>query len=64
MAAHLLSCVFELIIHGAELEIALRVIADWANFRSVFADHDMTAVTAFPDREVITDEDDATLNLI
>ena len=64
MAAHLLSCVFELIIHGAELEIALRVIADWANFRSVFADHDMTAVTAFPDREVITDEDDTALNLI
>ena len=64
MAAHLLSCVFELIIHGAELEIALRVIADWANFRSVFADHDMTAVTAFPDREVITDEDDAALNLL
>ena len=64
MAAHLLSCVFELIIHGAELEIALRVIADWANFRSVFADHDMTAVTAFPDREVITDIDDTALNLI
>ena len=64
MAAHLLSRVFELIIHGAELEIALRVIADRANFRSVFADHDMTAVTAFPDGEVITDEDDAALNLI
>ena len=64
MAAHLLSCVFELIIHGAELEIALRVIADWANFRSVFADHDMTAVTAFPDREVVPDEDDTALNLL
>ena len=39
MAAHLLSCVFELIIHGAELEIALRVIADRADLRRLGADH-------------------------
>jgi hypothetical protein len=35
-------------------EIALSVLAYWAKFRSLLADHDMTAVRTLPDHILIT----------
>ena len=52
------------IIEGAEFEIALRMEADRADLRRVFADDDMAAVAAFPNREIIADEDDAFFDVV
>ena len=40
------------------------MLADWAKLRSIFANDDMSAVTAFPDSKVITDEDDTAFDFV
>ena len=40
------------------------MVADGADLRGVLADDDVSAVAAFPDREVIADEDDAFLDVV
>lgn len=52
------------IIDGAKLEIALWMSADRALQRSVFADHDVTAVAAFPNGKVISDVNDAAFDVL
>ena len=39
------------------------MLADGADLRGEFADDDMSAVAAFPDREVLADEDNAAFDL-
>ena len=39
------------------------MIADWADLRSLLADHDVTAVRALPDHVPVTREDNIVLNV-
>ena len=39
---------FSLVILCANLKVALRMAAGWADFRCLFADNDVAAVSAFP----------------
>ena len=54
----------KLIVLDVKLEIGFWMVADWADFRGIFADDDMSAVAAFPDREVIADEDNAAFDFL
>jgi hypothetical protein len=46
------------------LEVALWVVADWANLWSLLAYYDMTAVRALPDAVAITREDELVLHVL
>ena len=40
------------------------MFADWANLRGIFANDNMSAVTAFPNSKIITDEDDTAFDFV
>ena len=53
-----------LIVPCFNLEVALRVVANWANLRSLLANYDMAAVSALPDAIAITREDQLVLYVL
>ena len=54
---------YRLIILCFQLEIGFRVFANRADFWSEFANDDVPAITAFPNREIIANEDDASFDV-
>lgn len=54
----------ELVILCFNLEVALWVVADWANLRSLLAYYDMSAVRALPDAVAVTREDELVLYVL
>ena len=49
-----ISCNRILVVLSLNLEVALWVVADWANLWSLLAYYDMTAVRALPDAVAVT----------
>ena len=52
-----------LVVLSLNLEVALWVVADWANLWSLLAYYDMTAVGALPDAVAVAREDELVLHV-
>ena len=53
-----------LVVLSLNLEVALWVVADWANLWSLLAYYDMTAVRALPDAVAVAREDELVLHVL
>ena len=52
------------VVDDGKLEVGLRMLADRADLGGVFPDDDVPAVAAFPDHDVIRDEDHAAFDFL